>query len=206
MSPASDCALLPADRFSEVFGSRRGSGRPDDFFRWTSAKGNEWALTLVDEAQVTLSAAATPQTHCWLAPLRRLCEVLCAPIHEARIYAADNGLYVIDGQDLLRLRVWASQIVAEQLSAGNVPPNDIPELEAFVAVMGEHGEDMAEAQARIDAARAEQRGVEVGYRDAFVALRDCMRQKVPSRKGTAPDYVEDGQFSGLDDSGCTDPC
>jgi len=195
----SAATLLPNDHFTEVFGSRRGSGRPDPFFRWTSAKGNEWALTLVDGAMVTLTASATPQTSCWLAPLRKLCEALCAPIHEARIYAADNGLYVIDGQDLLRLRIWASQIVAEQLGSGNVPEKDIPELKAFIDAMTEHGEDIAEAQERINAARAEQRGVEVGCRDAMIALRDCMRQRESSRKKeTPPDYVEDGEFSGLE--------
>jgi len=191
--------LLISDHFTEIFGSKRGSDRPDAFFHWTSAEGNQWALTLVEEGQVKLTAAATPETYCWLAPLRKLCEHLCNPIHEARIYAADGGLYIVDGEDLLRLRLWASRIASEQLSCGNIPQKDISEVEAFVAVMKKYGEEITDAQERITAAKAEQRGVEVTARDAFVALRDCMREKVPSTgEVKEPGYVEEGQLSGVE--------
>jgi len=185
--------LLPNDQFSDIFGTKRGSGRPDAIFSWTSGKGNKWTLIPVEDGMVKLTAAATPQTYVWLAPLRQLCEHLCSPIHEARIFAADGGLYIVDGKDLLRLRLWASHIVAEQLSAGNIPEKDTHELEAFVATMKKYGEEITETQELITQARAEQRGLEVTARDAFVALRDCMREA--NTPAAAPGHVEEGQFS-----------
>jgi len=165
----------PTDRFTEVFGDARGAGRPDASFDWTSGEGKKWTIRALAGGHMELVRGEKPHSVFWSPSLRKLCECLCSPIHEACLLFSSKDYWTVTGEVLTRLRLWAAGIAAEELAGADLPEDQREALESFVEVMDLHSHKLAATQARVEAARAKQLTAEAEEQEALSALHYCMK-------------------------------